>query len=118
MVSFIDDITVMLTPELSLDMAAIGKVTEWMQERLGVERISLNRRKLQALQVYGVRPEHLADEQRTAIDGTGLTVVRQGMRAVGVPVGIDHFKRDFLQEVLNGETVELVRARVPMGDVD
>ena len=36
-VSFIDDITVILPPELSLDVAAIGKVTEWLQERLGVE---------------------------------------------------------------------------------
>ena len=44
-VSLIDDITVILPPELSLDMAAIGKVTEWLQERLGVEGISLNRRK-------------------------------------------------------------------------
>ena len=34
-VSFIDDITAILPPELSLDIAAIGKVTEWLQERLG-----------------------------------------------------------------------------------
>ena len=40
-VSFIDDITVILPPELSLDMVAIRKVTEWLQERLGVEGISL-----------------------------------------------------------------------------
>ena len=86
-----------------------------MQGRLGVERISLNRGKLQALQAYGVRPEHLADEQRTAIDGTGLTVVRQGMRVVGVPVGKEYFKRDFVQEVVSRETVELVRARVLHG---
>ena len=33
-VSFIDDITVILPPELSLDMAAIGTVTEWLQVRL------------------------------------------------------------------------------------
>ena len=44
-VPFIDDITVILPPELSLDMAAIGKVTEWLQERRGIEGISLNRRK-------------------------------------------------------------------------
>ena len=55
-VSFIDDITVILQPELSLDMAAIGKVTEWLQERLGVEGISLNRRKSQALLADGVGP--------------------------------------------------------------
>ena len=34
-VSFIDDITVILPPELSFDMAAIGKVMEWLQGRLG-----------------------------------------------------------------------------------
>ena len=38
-----DGITVVLPPERSLDMAAIEKVTEWLQERLGVEGISLNR---------------------------------------------------------------------------
>ena len=40
-VSFIDDITVILPPKLSLDMAAIGKVTEWLPESLRVEGISL-----------------------------------------------------------------------------
>ena len=60
-VSFIDDITVILPPELPLDMAAIGKVTEWLQERLGVEGISLNRRKSQALLADGVGPEQLTE---------------------------------------------------------
>ena len=48
-VSFIDDLIVILSPELSLDMAAIGTaigtVTEWLQEKLGVKGISLNRKK-------------------------------------------------------------------------
>ena len=48
-VSFIDDMTVILPPELSLDMETIGKVTEWLQGRLEVEGISLNRRKSQTL---------------------------------------------------------------------
>ena len=86
-VSFIDDITVLLPPELFLDMAAIGKVTEWLQERRGVEGISLDRRKSQALLADGVGQEQLTEEQRVAMDTTGLTVVRQGMRVVGVPVG-------------------------------
>ena len=86
-VSFIDDITVSLPPERSLDVAAIGKVTEWLQERLGIEGISLNRRKSQALLADGVGPEQLTEEQGVAKDTTGLTVVRQGMRVVGVTVG-------------------------------
>ena len=53
-VSLIDNITVILPPKLSLDMAAIGKVMEWLQDRLGVEGISLNRRKSQTLQADGV----------------------------------------------------------------
>ena len=97
-------------------MAAIGKVTEWLQERLGVEGISLNRRKSQALLADGVGPEQLTEEQREAMDTTGLTVVRQGMRVVGVPVGTEQFQRDFLQEAVNGEPAELVRALVPMED--
>ena len=115
-VSFIDDITVILPPELSLNMAAIGKVTEWLPERLGVEGISLNRRKSQALLADGVGPEQLTKEQRVAMDTTGLTVVRQGKRVVGVPVGTEQFQRDLLQEAVNGEPAELVRALVPIED--
>ena len=51
-----------------------------------------------------------------AIDTTGLTVVRQEMRVVGVPVGTEQFQRDFLPEAVNGEPAELVRALIPMGD--
>ena len=38
------------------------------------------------------------------------------MRVVGVPVGTEQFQRDFLQEAVNGEPAELVRALVPMED--
>ena len=108
--------TLILPPERSLDVAAIGKVTEWLQERLGIEGISLNRRKSQALLADGVGPEQLTEEQRVAMDTTGLTVVRQGMRVVGVPVGTEQFQRDFLKEAVNGEPAELVRALAPMED--
>ena len=76
-VSFIDHITVILPPELTLDMAAIGKVTEWLQELLGVEGVSLNRRKSQALLADGVRPEQLTE----AASGNGYH------RAHGGPTG-------------------------------
>ena len=52
----------------------------------------------------------------THMDTTGLMVVRQGMRVVGVPVGTEQFQRDFLQEAVNGESAELARAPVPMED--
>ena len=58
----------------------------WLQERLGVEGVSLNRRKSQALLADGVGPDHLTEKQRIAMDKTGLMVVRQGMRVVRVPV--------------------------------
>ena len=51
------------------------------------------------------------------MDNTGLTVVLQGMRVVEVPVGTEQFKHDFLQEAVNGEPAELVRALVPIEDV-
>ena len=66
--------------------------------------------------VNGVTPEDLTEEQRIAVDRTGLTVVGRGMRVVGVPVGTDQFKREFLHEAVNGEPAELVRALVPMTD--
>ena len=117
MVSFIDDTTAILPPGLSIDMTARGKVTEWVQERLGIKCISLNQNKSQALLADGVGSENLTEEQREAMDNTALTVVRQGMRVVGVPIGTYQFKRDFLQEAVNREPVELVRALVPMEDV-
>ena len=76
----------------------------------------LIRRKSQALLADGVGPEQLTEEQREAMDITGLTVVRQGMRVVGVPVGTEQFQRDFLQDAVNGKPAELVRALVPMED--
>ena len=85
--SVINDITVILPPELSLDMAAIGKVTEWLQEGPGVEGISLDLRKSQVLLADRVGPEHLTEEVRTVMDNTDLTVVRQGMGVVRVSVG-------------------------------
>ena len=48
------------------------------------------------------------------MDDTGLTVVRQGMEVVVVSIGTEHFKQDILQEVVNGESAELVRVLVPM----
>ena len=62
-----------------------------LQERLGIEGISLNRKKSQALLTNGVLPNDLTDEQRLAMDSIGLTVVGQGMRVVGIPVGTEHF---------------------------
>ena len=61
-VSFVDDVTVILPPELSFNMAAIGKVAEWLQERLRVESISLNQRKSQTLRADRVWSEHLTEE--------------------------------------------------------
>ena len=74
-VSFIDDITFILPRELPLDIVATWNVTEWLQERLGVEGISLNRRKSHALLADGVGPEH--DNGRAAC-GNGLHRVYGG----------------------------------------
>ena len=41
---------------------------------------------------------------------------RQGMGIIGVPVRSEQFKRDFVNDAVNGELIELVRTLVPMGD--
>ena len=51
----------------------------------------------------GVLPNDLTDEQRLAMDSIGLTVVGQGMKVVGVPVGTEQFKRDFVKDEVNEE---------------
>ena len=115
-VSFMGNIAVILPLEFSLDVAAVSKVTEWLQEGLGVEGISLNRRKSQTLLAVGVGPEHLTEEQRMAMNDTGPTVVQQGIRVVYLRVGTCHFKRNFFQEAIHGGSAELLRALVPMED--
>ena len=50
------------------------------------------------------------------MDTIGLMVVRQGMRVVAVPVETRQFQCCSLQETVNREPAELVRALVPMGD--
>ena len=82
----------------------------------GGRRHLADRRNLQALLADRVGSEQLTEEQRVATDITGLTVVRQGMRGVGVPVRTEQFQRDFLQEAVNEEPAELARALVPMED--
>ena len=114
MVSFIDNVTVIFPAEVFLDMSAIGIVTEWLQERLGVEGISLNREKSQALLANGVLPNDLTEKQCLAVDSIGPTVVGQEMRVAEVPVGTEQFKRDFVKEAVNGEPAEQVRALVLM----
>ena len=47
---------------------------------------------------------------------TGLAVVGQGMRVVGVPVGTEQFQPNFVQEVVYGEPAKLVRALVLLED--
>ena len=76
-------------------MAAIATFTEWLQERLGIEDISLNNRKTQTLRVNEVGPEHLTEEQRVAMDSTGLTIVPQGIGIADVPMGTEQFQRFF-----------------------
>ena len=54
------------------------------------------------------------EKQRTVMNDAGLRVVRHGMRVVAVRVGTEHVKRDFLQDVVDGEPAELVWALIPM----
>ena len=60
--------------------------------------------------------EYRAEKQRTAVDDTEFTVVRQGMRVVWVPGETKKIKWGLLREVVSIEPVELVRAIVPMED--
>ena len=107
-VSFIDDITVILLPEFSLDMAA------------GTPGGRRHHAKPKEIAGPASRWSWARTTDGRAARGNGYhrahCVVRQGMRVVGVPVGTEQFQRDFLQEAVNGEPAELVRALVPMED--
>ena len=48
------------------------------------------------------------------MDSTEVAVVRQRMRVVGESIGTEEFRRDFLQETVDGKPNEFVKALVPM----
>ena len=99
-VSFIDDITVILPPELSLDMSAIEN-SHRMATRAARGRMNLAEPK-QVTCAFGEwsRTRRPDGEQQIAVDRTRLTVVGRGMRVVGVPVGTEQFKRIFCMRQL------------------
>ena len=112
-VSFIDDITAVPPPELTLDMAAVAKATEWVQERLENSKdIPLNRRTSQTLLADGAGPEHLTEKQCTAMVDTGSRWSDRGCGWRGYQLEQKNSKRNFLQEVSDGEPAELIRALV------
>lgn len=63
-----------------------------------------------------ILPRQLKEEHRIAEDTTGHTVVEQEMRVVGVLVGAEQFKGDLFIETFNGDSAELTRTLLPMGD--
>lgn len=68
---------------------------EWLQNKVGVEGISLNRKKSQAPLASGVLPHDLTEKQPLAVDSR-LTVVGQGMGVVRVTMGTEQVKWDFV----------------------
>lgn len=92
-------------------MAAIG-TTEWLQEQLGVEGISPNRRKSQVLLAHRVLTEHLTEKQRVAVAHRGWKMI-EGCRGTG---RYETVVAEFLNAAVNGEPVELVRGQVPLDD--
>ena len=56
-------------------------------ETPGGRRHFVESQESQALLADGVEPYHPTEEQRMVKDDTGLMVVRQGMKVVGVHVG-------------------------------
>ena len=114
--AFIDDITVILPPARAHDTSAIAAVTSWLQERLALEGVQLNRSKSQALLAGGVSLDDLTAAQQAEMVATQLTVVGRGMRVVGVPVGTADYQRESVETAMREDPAELLRALVPMED--
>lgn len=50
------------------------------------------------------------------VDSIGLTGVGQGIRVIGVLMGTEEFKREFAEELDNGEPFRLARVLVPINN--
>ena len=114
--SFIDDIVVLLPCEHAGNMMAVSAVTEWLQERMKSDGISLNRSKSKVLLPTGLKVSDLGPSERTILESTELVVAEGGINVVGVPVGSEDYQRRHVSETMNGEPAELLRALTEMED--
>ena len=93
----------------------IAERLEWLQERQGVEEISLNRRNSEApLGLCWARASQ--EKNRGAIASSEFTVALQRMSLVEAPKRMKQPRRDALQRVVSRESGALVRAFVAMED--
>lgn len=105
----IDDITILLPPELAVDMEAIAKIVGWVQAQPLKEGLALNRSNLEVLFPGGVDAEDISADQRAELERTELTKAGRGMKMVEVSIRIDENQKDFATEVAMGEGTELLR---------
>lgn len=73
-VSFVDDIRVILHPTLSLDMAEIGTIVEWFQERLGDLTASRSTGKTHRRCWRIESQQKTTEEQHLVVDSIRLTI--------------------------------------------
>lgn len=79
-ITFIDDIAVLLLPEVAFDLAGIAKTMGWVPTLLLKEGTTLNRSKWAVIFLCGVRADDLTAGQRTESERTDLTDAGGTMR--------------------------------------
>lgn len=82
----------MLPLEKSRDMSSVATLNKWLEEHPLSEEVALNRQKSKVLLPGRVGPESLSEDQQIILKSTGLTMTREGMRVVGVPVGTSDYQ--------------------------
>lgn len=121
--AFIDDVTMLVPPELALDMDDIGKVMGWVQARLLKEGIMPKRRKSKVISAGGVNVGDLSTNQRAELDLSELKVAGKkwdGDGMMGVPIRTEEYSKGVRYGgiLVVGQEVELLRVLVKAKDVE
>ena len=85
--SYVDDVVVLLPPAEDQNPRAVEAVTLWLQQRMEPLGIHLNCNKSQVLFPPGNCIHQWPADDRAVLERTQLTVASSGVKIVGVPVG-------------------------------
>ena len=85
--SYIDDVVVLIPPAEAQNPRAVEAVTTWLQQRMEPLGILLNCKKSNVLLPPGNRIDQWPAEDRAILESTRLTVASSGVKIVGAPIG-------------------------------
>ena len=114
--SYIDDVVVILPATQAQNPRAVEAVATWLQQRMEPLGITLNLRKSQALFPAGTCVDQWQEDDKEILERTRLTVAPQGLKIVGIPVGAETYIKEEVRATTMEEPASLLRELTQLDD--